>query len=80
MVVILTDFMHVDHAYCIRDARRRRVKEVAETLVESLLLEASPFDREREVRKHVADFTLFFTGLFLQASPRFRGCDRSRLH
>jgi len=43
--VILTDFMHVDHAYCIRDARRRRVKEVAETLGSSIAL---PLVRERD--------------------------------
>jgi hypothetical protein len=45
-------------------------------LVESNpLLEASSFDREREVRKHVGDFTLFFTGLFPEAVaslPRLR--------
>jgi len=45
-------------------------------LVESNpLLDASSFDREREVRKHVGDFTLFFTGLFPKAVaslPRLR--------
>jgi len=73
---ILTDFTHVDHMYRIRDARGRRVEEVAEMLVESNpLLEASSFDRERAVRKHVGDFTLFFTGLFPEAVvslPRLR--------
>ena len=34
-------------------------------LVESNpLLGAPSFDREREVRKHIGDFTLFFTGMF----------------
>ena len=73
---ILTDFTHVDYMYRIRDARGRRVEEVAEMLVESNpLLEASSFDREREVSKHVGDFTLFFTGLFPEAVaslPRLR--------
>ena len=73
---ILTDFTHVDHVYRIRNARGRRVEEIAEMLVESNpLLEASSFDREREVRKHVGDFTLFFTGLFPEAVaslPRLR--------
>jgi hypothetical protein len=73
---ILTDFTHVDNVYRIRDARGRRIEEVAEMLVESNpLLEASSFSREREVRKHVGDFTLFFTGLFPEAVaslPRLR--------
>jgi len=73
---ILTDFTHVDHVYRIRNARGRRVEEIAEMLVESNpLLEASSFDREREVRKRVGDFTLFFTGLFPEAVaslPRLR--------
>ena len=65
---VLTDFTHVDNLYRIRNARGRRIVEVAEMLVESNpLLEASSFDREREVRKHVGDFTLFFTGLFPEA-------------
>ena len=73
---ILTDFTHIDNLYRIRNARGRRLEEVAEMLVESNpLLEAPSFDREREVRKHVGDFTLFFTGLFPEAVaslPRVR--------
>jgi hypothetical protein len=73
---VLTDFTHVDNVYRIRDARGRRLEEVAEMLVESNpLLDASSFDREREVRKHVGDFTLFFAGVFpeaVAALPRLR--------
>jgi hypothetical protein len=73
---VLTDFTHVDSMYRIRNAQGHRIEEVAEMLVESNpLLEASSFDREREVRKHVGDFTLFFTGLFPEAVaslPRLR--------
>jgi hypothetical protein len=74
---ILTDFTHVGNLYRIRNARGRRIEEVAEMLVESNpLLGASSFDREREVRKHVGDFTLFFTGLFPEAVGSLRGFDR----
>jgi hypothetical protein len=73
---VLTDFTHVDNVYAIRNARGRRIEDVAEMLVESNpLLEAPSFDREREVRRHVGDFTLFFTGLFPEAVaflPRLR--------
>jgi hypothetical protein len=65
---ILTDFMHTDRLYQIRNARGRRLQDVAEMLVESNpILEATSFDREREVRKHIGDFTLFFTGFFPEA-------------
>jgi hypothetical protein len=51
-------------------------RKIAEMLVESnRLLEASSFDREREVRKHVGDFTLFLPGPFPEAVaslPRLR--------
>ncbi|HXH06678.1 MAG TPA: hypothetical protein VNI83_08810 [Vicinamibacterales bacterium] len=73
---LLTDFTHVDNLYRLRDARGRRLDEVAEMLVESNpLLAARSFDREREVRKHIGDYTLFFTGLFpeaVAALPRLR--------
>src|SRR5262252_6320452 len=65
---VLTDFMHTDRLYQIRNARGRRLQDVAEMLVESNpILDATSFDREREVRKHIGDFTLFFTGFFPEA-------------
>lgn len=61
----LTDFVHVDNLYRVRDARGRPLHTVAEMLVESNpLFGSTGFAREREVRRHVGDFTLFFTGLF----------------
>jgi len=65
---VLTEFTHTDRLYQIRNAHGRRLEEVAEMLVESNpILDASSFDREREVRKHIGDFTLFFTGFFPEA-------------
>jgi hypothetical protein len=62
---LLLDFVHVDHLYRIRDARGKRLEEVAEMLIESNpLLGASSFERERAVRKHIGDYTLFLTGMF----------------
>jgi hypothetical protein len=62
---LLTSFTHVENLYRIRDARGKRLEQVGEMLIESNpLLAGRSFDREREVRKHVGDFTLFFTGLF----------------
>jgi hypothetical protein len=65
---MLTEFVHVENLYRIRNARGQQLKDVADMLVESNpLLDAPSFDRERAVRKHVGDFTLFFTGLFPEA-------------
>jgi hypothetical protein len=73
---VLTDFTHIDNLYRIRSARGRRLEDVADLLIESNpLLDGSSFDREREVRKQIGDFTLFFTGIFPEAIaslPRLR--------
>jgi hypothetical protein len=71
---LLVDFTHIDRLYRIRNARGKRLEEVGEMLVESNpLLNAPSFGREREVRKHIGDFTLFLTGMFpeyVAALPR----------
>ena len=62
---LLTSFAHVENLYRIRSARGKRLEDVGEMLLESNpLLAGRSFDREREVRKHVGDLTLFFAGLF----------------
>ena len=70
---MLTQFSRIENLYHIRDARGRRLEDVGEMLlVSNPLLEAPSFDREREVRKHIGDFTLFFAGLFPEAINRWR--------
>jgi hypothetical protein len=62
---MLGAFVHVDDLYRIRNVRGRRLEEVGEMLIASNpLLMATSFDQEREVRKHIGDYTLFMTGLF----------------
>jgi hypothetical protein len=59
------DFVHADNLYRIRNRRGKRLEEVGEMLLESNpLLDAPSFEREREVRKHIGDYTLFLTGMF----------------
>src|SRR5438874_546252 len=71
---LLIDFVHVDHLYRIRNCRGKRLEEIGELLVESNpLLQARSFERERDVRKHIGDYTLFLTGMFpeyVAALPR----------
>lgn len=65
---ILTNFTHIENMYQIRNARGQRLDEVADMLIESNPhLDAPSFDRERAVRRHLGDFTLFLTGLFPEA-------------
>ncbi len=62
---VLADFTHTDRLYKIRDSRGRRLEDVGEMLLESdIRHHARSLDRERSVRKHIGDFTLFFTGMF----------------
>lgn len=65
LIDVLVSFAHRDRLFAIRDAGRRPVESVARMLEEGdLLLAATTFDREREVHKHVGDFTLFITGVY----------------
>ena len=70
---VLTDFVHIDQLYKIRDAQGRRVKEVAEMLAEGdLLHRAQSVEREREVHRHVGNYTLFMAGIFPEFLHRLK--------
>ncbi len=70
---VLVDFVRMDRLYKIRDARGRRVEEVAEMLVEGdLLHRADSLERERTVHKHIGDYTLFMAGVFPEFVRRLR--------
>lgn len=70
---LLADFAHIDNVYKIRTAAGRRVEEVAEMLLEvDLFSRADSLDREREVHKHIGDFTLFMTGIFPEYVRRLK--------
>jgi len=73
VAALLYDFTHVDHLYRIRDHRGKRLNEVAEMLLEAdLLLNAGSFEREREVHRHIGDFTLFMVGIFPEFLKRIK--------
>ena len=71
---LLTEFSEVENLYKIRDAAGRPLSDVGEMLLESdpVFGPAPSFDRERQVRKHIGDTTLFFTGMFPEALNHFR--------
>jgi len=71
---MLTEFCETDQLYKVRDASGRPLHDVGEMLVESnpVYGPAPSFDRERQVRKHIGDYTLFFTGMFPESINHFR--------
>jgi hypothetical protein len=71
---LLTDFADARRLYWLRDASGRALDDVGEMLLEShpLLAPRGSFDRERAIRKHIGDFTLFMAGLFPESIARHR--------
>jgi len=71
---LLTEFCHAEQLFKIRNAAGRPISDVGEMLAESnpVFGPAPSFDRERQVRKHIGDYTLFFTGMFPESINSFR--------
>jgi hypothetical protein len=80
VATMLTEFCDLENLYKIHDATGRPIADVGEMLLESdpVYGPAASFDRERQVRKHIGDYSLFFTGMFPESlnSSRLR---RSRM-
>src|SRR5262244_2379314 len=71
---LLTEFCEFENLYKIRDENGKPLHDVA-----AMMLAADPvygpapsFDRERQVRKHIGDYSLFFTGMLPEAINHFR--------
>ncbi|MDM7461451.1 MAG: hypothetical protein P3X24_007380 [bacterium] len=70
---LLTEFAHIDSLYRLRDLNGRPLQEVAEMLYYAdIRLGAQSFYQEREVHRHIGDFTLFWTGVYPEALPKLR--------
>jgi len=71
---LLTEFCEADQLCKIRDRANRPLADVGEMLLESdpVYGPAPSFDRERQVRKHIGDYTLFFAGMFPESINHFR--------
>jgi hypothetical protein len=71
---LLTDFCDVEQLLKIRNAAGDPLTDVGQMLMESnpVFGPALSFDRERQVRKHIGDYTLFFTGMFPESINHFR--------
>ncbi len=70
---LLVEFAHVDTLHKIRTEGGDRVDTVADLLYESEVLHgASSLERERDVHRHIGDFTLFMAGLFPEYLTRLK--------
>src|SRR5512146_2688931 len=71
---MLAEFCDVGQFYRIRDASGRPLHDIGEMLLEAVPVygDAPSFDRERQVRKHIGDYALFFTGMFPESLNHFR--------
>jgi hypothetical protein len=68
---MLSRFIHFDAIYRLRDARGKRLEEVAEMILEAEALPPEGRTR-REIHRHIGDFTLFWTGLYPEGLRRLR--------
>ncbi|HEY1463427.1 MAG TPA: hypothetical protein VGF44_08425 [Terriglobales bacterium] len=63
---LLADFCDARQLFKICSSTGKPISDVGQMLIESnpVYGPAPSFDRERAVRKHIGDYTLFFTGMF----------------
>ena len=73
---LLTEFCCADNVYRLRDFAGHPVSELNRMLAaaDPVLGSAASFDEEREVRKHIGDYTLFFAGMYPESGRRWRQC------
>ena len=71
---LLTEFCDAEQLFKIRSSAGKPLMDVGEMLMESnpVFGPAPSFDRERQVRKHIGDYTLFFAGMFPESINHLR--------
>jgi len=71
---VLSEFCEVEQLFKLRNAGGRQLSDVGEMLLESdpVYGPAPSFDRERQVRKHIGDYTLFLSGMFPESINHYR--------
>jgi hypothetical protein len=71
---LLAEFCDVEQLFNIRNGAGTSLADVGEMLMESnpVYGPAPSFDRERQVRKHIGDYALFFAGMFPESINHFR--------
>ncbi|MCA9247326.1 MAG: hypothetical protein KDA42_09435 [Planctomycetales bacterium] len=66
---LLTRFCRHDQLFQVRSSNGRRLNQVVEMMQEA---RSRVGEAQREVHRHIGDFTLFWTGLYPEAVEKFR--------
>ena len=71
---LLSEFCDAEQLLKIRNMSGTPLNDVGEMLIESdpIYGPAPSFDRERQVRKHIGDYTLFYAGMFPESINHYR--------
>jgi len=69
--LLLSQFLHMDALYRLRNTQGRCLDQVADMMLEAEALPPEGRTR-REIHRHIGDFTLFWTGVFPEALDRLR--------
>lgn len=71
---LLGEFCDAEQLFKIRNVFNRPLSDVGEMMLEAdpVYGPAPSFDRERQVRKHIGDYTLFFAGMFPESINHHR--------
>ncbi|MDR3749288.1 MAG: hypothetical protein P4M04_14280 [Acidobacteriota bacterium] len=74
LVNMLAEFCECEQLFKVRDAGGRPLNDVGEMLLQAdpVCGPAPSFDHERQVRKHIGDYTLFFSGMFPESINHYR--------
>lgn len=73
LVDLLVRFARSEAMIGYRDTEGRRLTQVVDMLQEAQQRRAKP---QRELHRHIGDYTLFWTGVFPEALPRLQAPDR----
>jgi hypothetical protein len=71
---LLTEFCDAEQLFKIRNSDGKPLDDIGEMMLQSdpVFGPAPSFDRERQVRKHIGDYTLFFAGMFPESINHHR--------
>ena len=73
LVDMLVRFTRSADIFRFRDAEGRRLMEVVDMLEEAQLRQSRP---QRDLHRHIGDYTLFWTGVYPEALPRLQSCSQ----
>ena len=72
---LLTEFCDAEPLFKLQNTAGKPISDVGEMLLQAdpVYGPAPSFEREREVRRHVGDYTLFWTGVYPEALAKLQG-------